>query len=284
MLKCICKNFFIFMLMINPSYSFNNFNLFNRRSLLNNVLLANQYNNLNKFDNFKLQLNNNSQNKDYFIYSDYQEYLNKDLENQENQNQNKDLENLENQNKQLLKSQQKPRPRNNYNNNIYFTGHLTEETCFGLTEALLNHKNKILLNSETNGVINLYIQSPGGALMPTLALVDEIKNLQVPVYTYIRGYAASAATLLSVVGTKRFMYKHSIMMIHGLKFSGENSVDSLLAVKDLNDNTELFMKIIKSIYLENSNLTSEQLEYMFMHDKWFDSAHALEYGLIDEIL
>ena len=37
MLKCICKNFFIVMLMINPSYSFNNFNLFNRRSLLNNV-------------------------------------------------------------------------------------------------------------------------------------------------------------------------------------------------------------------------------------------------------
>ena len=25
--------------------------------------------------------------------------------------------------------------------------------------------------------INLYIQSPGGSLLPTLALVDEIKNL-----------------------------------------------------------------------------------------------------------
>ena len=264
MFSFLKKHILVFIILtINPSYSFNNLNLLSRRSLLLNNIYLSQY---DKIKNIKLL--NTSSNK-YYIYSDI------------NNNQNNNNDKLIDPNDPSILQEKN---KKNYKNNIYFTGHLNEETCFGLNEALLNHKNYILLNSNYNEHINLYIQSPGGSLMPTLGLVDEIKNLGIPVYTYIRGYAASAATLLSIVGTKRFMYKYSVMMIHGLKFEGEMKVDSLLAVKDLNENTDLFMDIIKSLYLENSNLTLKELEEMFMHDKWFGSNDALKYGLIDEII
>ena len=254
--------------LINPSYSFNNLNLFNRRAIIRNSFYLSHYDKLNN-----LKLYNSSSNK-YYIYTSYDDNKNKD--NIKNSNfLNEENEIIPNQENSYKKKQK---------NNIYFTGHLNEETCFGLNEALLNHKNQILLNNNYNDHINLFIQSPGGSLMPTLGLVDEIKNLEIPVHTYIRGYAASAATLLSIVGKKRYMYKHSVMMIHGLKFGGEMEVDSLLAVRDLNENTNLFMNIIKSLYLENSNLSLEELEEMFMHDKWFGSEEALKYGLIDEII
>jgi ATP-dependent Clp protease protease subunit len=169
------------------------------------------------------------------------------------------------------------------NNNIYFTGSLNEETCFKLTEALINYKNLALTNQDFPNHINLYIQSPGGSLLPTLAVVDEIQNLGIPVHTYIRGYAASAATLLSVVGSRRFIYSHSLIMIHGVKIS-DSSVSTLLDIKDLNKNIDLFMNIIKEIYMENTNINEDILENLFYHDIWMNSSLALEYGLVDEIL
>ena len=169
------------------------------------------------------------------------------------------------------------------NNNIYFTGQLNEETCFHLNEALIKHKNLALTQQDYPNHINLYIQSPGGSLLPTLGLVDEIINLGIPVNTYIRGYAASAATLLSVIGSQRYMYNHSVLMIHSVKLNDQQP-SSLLDVKDLNINVDVFMDIVKNIYLENSNIDSKILDEFFKHDIWMNSTTALKYGLIDEII
>ena len=175
------------------------------------------------------------------------------------------------------------RKSNTLNNNIYFTGGLNEETCFQLTQTLISYKNMALTNQDYPNHINLYIQSPGGSLLPTLAVVDEIKKLGIPVHTYIRGYAASAATLLSVVGSQRYIYNHSLLMIHGIKFN-EQTVSTLLDVKDLNTNVDILMDTIKNIYIENSIIDEDILNYLFYHDIWMNSSLALGYGLVDEIL
>ena len=167
-------------------------------------------------------------------------------------------------------------------NDIYLTGSLNDNSCLKLTQTLIGYK-KYIKNKEVDiDKINLYIQSPGGSLFSTLGLIDEIKNYDIPINTYIKGYAASAATLLSVVGKERYMYNHSLLMIHGVKLTG--SVNTLMDVRDLNDNVELYMDIIKNIYLENSNMTEKELEYYFIRDKWMTSKQALHYGLIDKIL
>jgi ATP-dependent protease ClpP protease subunit len=171
-----------------------------------------------------------------------------------------------------------------YRNDIYFTGDLNDESCFKLSEAIVSNNNKAMTNDKAENHINLYIQSKGGALLPTLAVVDQIKNSPIPVHTYIRGYTASAATLLSVVGSKRFIYKHSLLMIHGLKFSDENIVADLNELNDMNYNTNLMLSIIKDIYLENTNLNETDLEKMFLCDRWMSSQDALMYNIVDEII
>jgi ATP-dependent Clp protease protease subunit len=171
-----------------------------------------------------------------------------------------------------------------YRNNIYFTGELNDESCFKLSEAIVANNNKAMSDDKAENHINLYIQSKGGSLLPTLAVVDQIKNSPIPVHTYIRGYTASAATLLSVVGSKRFIYKHSLLMIHGLKFSNENTVSDLNELNDMNYNTNLMLSIIKDIYYENTNLNETDLEKMFLYDRWMSSHDALIYNIVDEII
>jgi len=232
---------------------FNINNLLNRRVFITNTLASNGLINLN------------ANNKKILLLNDENDYNNDD---------------------NYMDSSLKILQRNNnnrVNNNIYFTGGLNDETCFKLTEALMHHRNQALSNDKYPPYINLYIQSPGGSLLPTLAVVDEIKNLGIPVYTYIRGYAASAATLLSVAGTQRFMYKHSLAMIHGVKLQ-EQEVSSLMDIKDLNANVDTFMNVVKNIYLENTSIDEQLLEYLFYHDLWMNSTQAVEYGLVDEII
>jgi len=243
----------------NECECFNIYTLLNRRTLIANSLASSGL--------INIQANANYSNKKIYL---------------PNSDDNNDHNNGNNNNYESLKILQRNN-NNRVNNNIYFTGGLNDETCFKLTEALMHHRNQALSNDKYPPYINLFIQSPGGSLLPTLAVVDEIKNLGIPVYTYIRGYAASAATLLSVAGTQRFMYKHSLAMIHGVKLQ-EQEVSSLTDIKDLNANVDTFMNVVKDIYLKNTSMDEELLEYFFYHDLWMNSTQALEYGLIDEII
>lgn len=237
---------------LNKIECFNFINLMNRRTFLTNALASSGL--------INIQANANNSNKKIIL-----------LDEDDNQDYSSSLKILQRNN------------NNRVNNNIYFTGGLNDETCFKLTEALMHHRNQALSNDKYPPYINLFIQSPGGSLLPTLAVVDEIKNLGIPVYTYIRGYAASAATLLSVAGTQRFMYKHSLAMIHGVKLQ-EQEVSSLMDIKDLNANVDTFMNVVKNIYLENTSIDEQLLEYLFYHDLWMNSTQALEHGLVDEII
>ena len=253
------KNIFHILLILNNislNYSFHFNNIFlSRRNILNYAFFSPTLINEN------IQMNNLYSNNSN--YNKQNIYINKKLKKEEFNNYDK---------KSHLYSK----------SNIFFNGELNDESCFKLSEALINHKNNLILNSDQGNHINLYIQSPGGSLLPTLAVVDEILNSEIPIYTYIRGYAASAATLLSVAGKHRIMYNHSLMMIHCVRTQQE--VTTYNEVKDIYENLDVFMKIIKDIYLDNSNIDEKILDELLLKDSWLTSSQSLKYGLIDEIL
>ena len=192
-------------------------------------------------------------------------------------------------------------------NDIYFCGELNDENCVKLTQTFLvadksieNEKKKIevkkevLMNSleldnstiiedDLPDHVNFFIQSPGGSFLATLGLMDTIYNLRTPVYTYVHGYAASAATLLSVTGRKRYMYRNSVMLIHGIRMNS-NDAKTMNEIDDVYDNVHLFTEMMKNIYLVNSNIKESELESMLKHDKYIGAEQAKEYGLIDEII
>ena len=129
--------------------------------------------------------------------------------------------------------------------------------------------------------INLHIQSSGGSLMNTYYIVDLIQSLETPVNTFIDGFAASAATLISVAGDKRYMTKNSLMLIHQLSSQNGGKFNE---IKDDMANLETMMRLLKKIYLEKTNLNNYQLDELLKQDLWLDSETCLKYGLVDEII
>lgn len=171
------------------------------------------------------------------------------------------------------------------NNDIYFYGPVNQRSCF----ELKNKINELDTRSSVMQIqyhiepppIHLHIQSNGGSLFHTLYIIDLIKNINTPVYTYIDGFAASAATLISVVGKKRYMTKNSLMLIHQLSGSDSGKYDEL---EEQLTNMKVLMTIIRNIYLNNTNINPVLLNNLLKKDLWLDSKICLLYGLVDEII
>lgn len=170
-------------------------------------------------------------------------------------------------------------------NNIYFYGTVTPESCRVLgtkLQELINSHKQFKNDFKTEPPpINLHLQSPGGSLINTFYVLDILIKSEVPIHTYVDGYVASAASLISVVGKKRFMTENSMIMIHQLSSGNEGKF------KELDDemmNLNTFMSMIKKVYLKHTNIIPVKLDDILEHDLWLDSKKCLEFGLVDEII
>jgi ATP-dependent protease ClpP protease subunit len=167
---------------------------------------------------------------------------------------------------------------------LNFYSPVTIESCMALTSYLkqLDVKSK-QLHIQYGKVfpINLHIQSGGGMLMPTFYVCDVIHNMDTPVHVYIDGFVASAASLIAVSGKKRYMTKHSFMLIHQLQSQSSGRLNEM---KDEITNLDFFMRNAKDIYYQNSNITKEVLEKLLLDELWIDAQECLKYDLIDEII
>jgi len=171
------------------------------------------------------------------------------------------------------------------NNNIYFYSEVTRVNNLCLNKQLVTLGNRYSNSANILEVpeihVNLYINSYGGSVFAGFSSVDYIKNSKVPVNTIIDGCAASAATLMSVVGDKRFMREHSFMLIHQLSSGMWGKYEDM---KDDLENCDLLMKTIKTIYDEHTKIPKRQLEEILKRDLWWDAKTCLKYGLVDEII
>ena len=171
------------------------------------------------------------------------------------------------------------------NNNIYFYGVVSESSTLQLKtklEELNTHLQTMSVHYNIEPPpIHLHIQSYGGSLLHTFYIMDVIKLLKTPVYTYIDGFAASAATLMSVCGKRRFMTESSVMLVHQLSGGASGKFEEL---KNEYSNLVEFMEIIKKTYLSYGNISSDNLDALLKQDLWLNSAKSLEYGFVDEII
>lgn len=170
-------------------------------------------------------------------------------------------------------------------NNIYLYGGVSDESC----NELKNKLNELEFNGNLFRLvyktdpppINLHIKSYGGSLMDTLYIVDLIESLNTPVNTYVDGYSASAASLISVVGDNRYMTENSMILIHQLYTGNEGKYEEL---NDSMINAKNLMKKIKKIYLRHTNIQEDDLNEILKHDLWLDAETCLRYGLVDKII
>jgi len=114
-----------------------------------------------------------------------------------------------------------------------------------------------------------------------MTIINVIRSLKHPVYSYIDGYAASSGTLISCVCEKRFMYKNSRMLIHQLSSGAMGTYENI--VDEFDDLTELMEEIYK-IYTENTNIKKKELKEMLRRDVWWNSKKCLKLKLVDKVL
>ena len=130
--------------------------------------------------------------------------------------------------------------------------------------------------------IHLHIHSPGGSVFAGLSIYDTIKKSKTPIYTYVEGSAASAATLVACAGEKghRYIGENAFMLVHQPHLEWVGKLDDFR--DEIENQRELYERLIK-IYLENTNFKKKELKDLLEHELWLNSEKCVEKGLVDEI-
>jgi ATP-dependent Clp protease protease subunit len=131
--------------------------------------------------------------------------------------------------------------------------------------------------------ISLYINSPGGSVTATMAMLDTMNYVQSPIQTICIGMAASGAAVLLSAGekNKRFCLENSEVMIHQPHGGAEGQAT------DIEIRAEWYAKIkerIKEILAENTDQPLEQIEDDIDRDFFMSAQEAIEYGIVDEVM
>ncbi len=140
-----------------------------------------------------------------------------------------------------------------------------------------------LENQRRGQEINLYINSPGGAVDDTLAIYDTMQFLGSSVATYCIGRAYSGAALLLTSGAagKRFILPHAKVMIHQ-PYGGVTG-----QAEDIRLQAEQIIKskqALIDILARHTGQTQERIREDSERDKYFSADEAKAYGLVDEVL
>tara|TARA_R100000808_G_C2131185_1_gene140374 strand:+ start:166 stop:849 length:684 start_codon:yes stop_codon:yes gene_type:complete len=172
------------------------------------------------------------------------------------------------------------------NNSIYFYSEVTRPKILELNRSIYEVGNNLinqanLLAMPDSAPLKLHINSYGGSVFAGFSTMDYIQDSIVPVTTIVEGCAASAATLISVVGHHRQIRKNSFMLIHQLSSGMWGKYEEM---KDAMENNNQFMRLIKDIYAEHTKLPKKKINEILKHDLWFDAETCLDYGLVDEII
>ena len=170
-------------------------------------------------------------------------------------------------------------------NKIYYYAGVNRESAAELNKKIGVLESKSLTLSTNLEIdkpaLKLFINSGGGSITAGISSMDTILRTKAPVHTYVDGFAASAATFLSVVGTVRYMSRNSYMLIHQLS---SNFWGTYANFEDEKKNLDLMMKRIKDIYKQYTKVPMKKIDEILKHDLMWDADTCLKYGLIDEII
>jgi len=128
--------------------------------------------------------------------------------------------------------------------------------------------------------IHLHIHSPGGSIFAGLSAYDTLKNTKTPVYTYVEGSAASAATLISLGGKKRHIAKNGFMLIHQQQLEWAGKLDDFM---DEVENQKELTERLREIYLVETKMQEKELDDLLKRELWLNSEVCLNVGLVDVV-
>ncbi len=176
-------------------------------------------------------------------------------------------------------------------NEYYLYSEISTASVMGLLKFIKNAErrwndflleNYDIVENANPKPLKIYINSEGGEIFAAIPLIDAITNSKIPIHTYIEGIAASAASLISMAGHKRFITPNSFMLIHELRTGVEGTYSNLT---DERENCDKLMGVIINFYKKKTQgkLDNEFLQSILKRDIILSASECVSYGLVDEI-
>lgn len=109
------------------------------------------------------------------------------------------------------------------NNRIVFVNHLTDnndnnydELTAKTAERIYREILALYIHNPYEPILLFIVNNAGGDFYGMLAVYELIESLKkyIPIYTFVFGYAYSAAAFLFLAGSKRFITPQSRLMLH----------------------------------------------------------------------
>ena len=162
---------------------------------------------------------------------------------------------------------------------IIFIGTPIDDTVANVVIAQM----LFLQMEDVNKDINVYINTPGGAITSGLAIYDTMQFVKCDVATYCVGQAASMGAVLLSAGKKgkRFTLPNSRIMIHqpwgGVQGTAE----------DIHRQTEEILRLRQAVNEILSKHTGKAVDKIAVdtdRDYFMSADEAKKYGLVDEVV
>lgn len=168
-------------------------------------------------------------------------------------------------------------------NHVYFNDDITYETIFALNRELRLVETQLKTTATALCMepkpIYLHITTHGGCIHAAFSAVDCIEQLSLPVYTIAEGFVASAGTLITLAGEKRYISNNAYMLIHELRSGVWGKMTS---IDEEYLNLKKVMDHIVSYYITRTKLSKKSLESILTKDIIWNASECISKGLVHD--
>ena len=161
---------------------------------------------------------------------------------------------------------------------VFLAGPIDDHTANIVIAQLL-----FLESEDTKKDIFLYLNSPGGSVTSTMAIVDTMNHVRPDISTFCVGLAASGGAIILSAGKKgkRFILPNAEVMIHQPMGGVEGqATDIAITAKHILKTRDNLNKLLA----KNTNKSLAQVEKDVERDFFMDADEAKKYGIVDEIV
>lgn len=159
---------------------------------------------------------------------------------------------------------------------LYLFGPINEELAYEVIRRLM------ALDRIANAPIVLYIDSPGGCVSDTFAIIDTIKGINSSVVTLVLGHACSGAGLVALAGDQRAMTKNSTWMVHDMVGGiwGDYTTKVIARAEFLKVEQKKIFDFIRS----HSKLSESEINKAIHEELWLTPVECVQKGVVDTVL
>ena len=162
---------------------------------------------------------------------------------------------------------------------IIFIGPIIDD----YTSSLVIAQILFLMSENKNQDVNIYINTPGGAVTSGLAIYDTMQFVPCDIATYCIGQASSMGAVLLAAGTKgkRHALPNSRIMIHQPWGGTQGTASDIqIQAQELRRNKDILIDILA----RHTEQPRDRIEEDTDRDFFLTPEQANEYGIVDEVI